>query len=89
LNQSEWVGYLVTNGEQPNLDDLATELWMSENDLKEDLEKLIKHKLLRRDERGFVFDPMMKLDFEATCIRRGEGNGSQLVPVTGPQVGES
>jgi hypothetical protein len=72
MSRSDEPGFLLENGKPIELADLAVELWIDAEQLKQDIETLLRFRWLRRDERGFIFDPFMEKDSKASPQKWGD-----------------
>jgi hypothetical protein len=68
-------GYLLDDGEPMSVAALATKIWREPKQVNTDIDNLVKFDLLRRDDGGAVFDPVMVNDLEGVARRNLEKNG--------------
>ena len=68
-------GYLLDYDEPMSVAALATKIWREPKQVNTDIDNLVKFDLLRRDDEGTVFDPVMVNDLEGVAKRNLEKTG--------------
>ena len=72
-------GYLLDDGEPMSVAALATKIWREPKQVSTDIDNLVKFDLLRIDDEGAVFDPVMANNLAGYDRRNQEKQGGDQI----------